>query len=98
MGKQVDFRTFRAFLLAPGKVQTVWFTWDFTVYDYVHFDANPITDGASVQIVTQWSEWKNPSGANPMQGKGVIRYVTFKNNGKKACWFVPRCIRVPNKY
>lgn len=98
MGKQVDFATFKSIVLAPGQVQTWRYTWGFIEYSYVHFDANPTTDKASVQIVTQWSEKKNPPSAEPIEGKEIIRFVTFKNNGKIAVRFSPRCIRVPNKY
>jgi len=74
------------------------FSWDFTVYDYVHLDASPISDKSSVQVLTQWAYRENPTSAEPIEGRGIWRYATFKNNGDTPVSFVVHCIRSPSKY
>jgi len=79
--------TWGTIVLAPGQVQTWWFTWTYIrSHRWARFDACPDSDQSKIQILTQWAE-KDIHGT-------VLRLMTFKNNGSTWVSFRPKCLSV----
>lgn len=85
MAVSVNFTQWGTIYLAPGAVQTWWFTWYFDGNRWSRMSAVPLPEspaGSSVEIVAEWAT------------VGTLN-VTFRNNGTAGVLFKPTVIVAP---
>ena len=91
MGTEVDVGVWWNMYLAPGATQSWALTWAFDSDHFVHFDATPMSDNATVHVTEQWAG-RNIYG-------NVTRYATIRNRSStQPALFRWRCIQAPNKW